>query len=451
MNRTKVLLLVVSLVSMSSLAYAWRVETHKTKTVPEWIVELQSARADRALAIRCRMGYGAEAETAIPALRSHFNDEDSEIGKLSKNAVTRIFSEAHQDTVSQLSEDAWVHSLENGSNAVLAAYALSRIATGKSLATLTVALQNKDVLVVHLSAEGIKRIIQSAEYGKDNLSGQQKRDAVTAIRRRQAGICLDALRKLARSDDSFLAGIAIDALGAFGGYHDGIVVPAVPDIAAGLQVKDRSVKFQAARALGRIGRDAATVVTELVMCASQEERRDRASDRFSGGSPNGVRRLCLQALGSIGPASRDALPLIVRALTDHDEEIRSTATSSLELIGVVPEAIPILVANLADPSPVVRHRTAVALARSGKAAPVAIPVLTKALADKDWMVRFCAAMALRDLSEHASNSLSALRECLNDENRTVRAIAQEAIVAIEKARGRNGPNEEPKATDGPAP
>jgi HEAT repeat protein len=88
-------------------------------------------------------------------------------------------------------------------------------------------------------------------------------------------------------------------------------------------------------------------------------------------------------LGLIGPAAKDAVPLLVRATTHQNDSVRNNAVCSLGLIHSAPAAsVPALIPCLRDPSPTVRATAAHSLAAFGKDAQTAVPALLGLLRDE---------------------------------------------------------------------
>ncbi len=408
---------------------------HKEKSVEEWLEDLQSANEDvRVKAMRCLACYGEEATKAVPTLRTQLASESPRIQRQSLAAIVLIEEARFKSKLSRKSEKEWLAALRSDADPVQAAYALRSVGTDASLPSLSRALGHEDPVVCYFAARAISRRIESARWGKDDLSGADKKREVLAVWRRQADICMPALIELSKSENMALAGLAVGVLGRFGfPYRSDIATPAVPPIVAVLERGDKRLKQQAAGALGKIGEAAGDAVPALVACALEGERRmagAQVSDRSSEVSANHLRRACIWALGRMGSKAKDATPLIIRALGDKDDGIRKVAVSALTQIAVDEEAVPILAENLADTDPVVCSSSAWALAEARSGFPAAVPALIEALADPDFRVRFGAAGALRDQAQHAHGALAALRQCLNDEHPHVRVIAKEALAAI---------------------
>ena len=153
-----------------------------------------------------------------------------------------------------------------------------------------------------------------------------------------------------------------------------------------------------------------------------------------------VREGGVRLLGKIGVR---ALPLIRRATTDSDKDVREAAADALVSLG--PAAVPPLVASLRDADPAVRVQSATALGRLGDQAKEATSPLLEAMSDPEPSVRRIAVFAFRATVPDPDVAVPALIKCLKeDEDNGVRAAAAgclsklgpralEAIPALEEA------------------
>lgn len=97
-------------------------------------------------------------------------------------------------------------------------------------------------------------------------------------------------------------------------------------------------------------------------------------------------------------------------------------------IGQKPElVIPVLLAALRDPDPLVRRDAAEALGGFGKQAKAYVPDLIKPLDDPDWQTRTGAIMALGTIGEQPEVVLPLLVKQLHDDNRIIRRCAGFAL------------------------
>jgi HEAT repeat protein len=140
-------------------------------------------------------------------------------------------------------------------------------------------------------------------------------------------------------------------------------------------------RHQAAQALGKLRSGAKEAVPELVLALKDED--------------DDVRRTAAWALGEIGPEARDALPDLIEAFNDKNEGVRRYAAVALGQIG--PVAILNLVETLKNKNPYVRLEAARALGHIRPAAKEAVPALTQALNDEDRYVRRYVRRALKQI------------------------------------------------------
>jgi HEAT repeat protein len=175
------------------------------------------------------------------------------------------------------------------------------------------------------------------------------------------------------------------------------------------------VRQSAAVALERIGPAAAEAVPALIQAL--------------GDADENVRAKAAVALGRIGPAAAEAVPALIQALGDADENVRAKGAVALGGIGpAAAEAVPALIAALGDANENIRESAAWALGKIGPAAAEAVPALIAALGDTDKDVRAKAIAALRWIGPAA---VPALIQALSSADENVRA---NAVRALEKRR-----------------
>jgi HEAT repeat protein len=126
--------------------------------------------------------------------------------------------------------------------------------------------------------------------------------------------------------------------------------PSVAELIEQLGNIDRLQRVHAAASLVRLGRQGSDVARPLILVLQHEK---------------GVRqKMAALVLGDLAPATREAIPALIRALGDEDEGLRRRAVVALGQFGpVAREAIPALRIALADTDEGVRSfaRTALAL------------------------------------------------------------------------------------------
>ena len=136
------------------------------------------------------------------------------------------------------------------------------------------------------------------------------------------------------------------------------------------------------------------------------------------------RKQLVEALGAVGTP---AVPLLIQALGDWDEDVCRAAAEALGAIGD-PQAIPALIQALGDDWDAVRRAAAWALGYLGDSR--AVPALIKALRDRSENVRRASAEALGAIGD--PQAIPALIQALGDGwDKDVRRAAQQAIQQIQ--------------------
>jgi HEAT repeat protein len=109
--------------------------------------------------------------------------------------------------------------------------------------------------------------------------------------------------------------------------------------------------------------------------------------------------MCPNALARIGPAAKDAVPVLIEAMKDKTpgtHEIRKSVANALEAIGPdAKEALPVLIESLNDVEGAVRHRAATAIVAIDPSNEEAVGVLIDALDEPKygWQVPSAVALA----------------------------------------------------------
>ena len=106
-------------------------------------------------------------------------------------------------------------------------------------------------------------------------------------------------------------------------------------------------------------------------------------------------------MGGIGPAAKDAVPALIKALKDKDFNVRRSAAAAVGKIGpAAKDAVPALIEALKDKDIYVRIGAALLLSRIGPAAKDAVPAL-KAMSENDPVarVRKAAVAALKSIAK----------------------------------------------------
>ena len=237
-----------------------------------------------------------------------------------------------------------------------------------------------------------------------------------------------------RRDLLLAAKLAVES--GHGQIMRGILVPRLLRVLRGRRVED-SVHKAAAAALGEIGAPAVPGLLAALRDAEEDVRREAAWVLGKIGDAAAVpgllaalhdadvdvRVAAAAALGQIGDAT--AVPGLLAALHDADVDVRWTAARALERIGDA-AAVPGRLAALGDADADVRWAAAVALGQIGDNA--AVPGLLAALGDADADVREAAAAALGEIGDAAA--VPGLLAALGDANADVREAAAAALGEI---------------------
>jgi HEAT repeat protein len=145
------------------------------------------------------------------------------------------------------------------------------------------------------------------------------------------------------------------------------------------------------------------------------------------------RRDASYRLSQMGPDAQKAVPVLIKALEDRDDQIWFNAITALARIGPgAKEAVPALIEQLEQASrgrsrERAQYRTAFAL---GSIGPAALPELQKALEHERSNVREGAARAVTWIGPDAAPLVPVLIKCLGDDDEDVRATTAEALGAV---------------------
>ena len=212
--------------------------------------------------------------------------------------------------------------------------------------------------------------------------------------------------------------------------------------------KSATVRTQAARALGRLGLNAAEVAPDLIVLLKDTDETVRCQAAASLGLVRGseeaavnaliellndpvpaVKAAAARALGALKKAAAPAVLALVSLLQDRDESVRTAAAEAIAQVGSLNEAATdSLALGLASPDNVVRAQTAQALGTIGLSAQETAPALVEALADRNDSVRAKAVQALGKIGEGAANvAVPGLVRALRDQDNWVSALAAEAL------------------------
>lgn len=149
-------------------------------------------------------------------------------------------------------------------------------------------------------------------------------------------------------------------------------------------------------------------------------------------SKKDIRWEAANALGKIGPATKEVVTSLIETLQDEDEYVRFYAACALGNIGpAATEAVPALIKLVQDESQLVRVGGDLVLKKLGPAVKEVIPALIKELKGEDMNIRWHAALALSYIGNAATEAVPALIEALQDEDENVRNMAKSALLKID--------------------
>jgi HEAT repeat protein len=251
----------------------------------------------------------------------------------------------------------------------------------------------------------------------------------------------DILKALTDQYDTSLRVNAAIALGLIG-FDAKYLESGVNALARRLTLAESQdiVRFQSARALGRIGPDAKPAIPYLVNSVKDNKSSEiRGSAAFALGSAGWDRN---------GPDAR-AIHALLHALNDVSHDVRMEALFSLIVLGPPEKLIDKtaerqrLESLAQDKSKVVQIWSRVAVMRLDKVSPHYLQPITKLLKDPDVRVRVHAARAFAIMGKDAKSAVRDLIDALNDKDPDVlvwvcialgemRDAAQEALPKLEE-------------------
>ncbi len=186
-----------------------------------------------------------------------------------------------------------------------------------------------------------------------------------------------------------------------------------------LKSSDESVRVDAADMLGNYGDKGEVATSALAEALSDSSAK--------------VRGHAARALGKIGPKAADAMAALKTATGDKDGVVRVQAAAAMMRIDpeTTRQAMPVLIKAMKDPLPIVRSEATGALALVGDRVPGVVGKLIDALADSSEDVRIQAAVALGKMGPKAKSALPALGR-LRGAGGELGAAVTDAIRSIRK-------------------
>ncbi len=411
----------------------------------------------RSLAAGALECMGSDAEAAVPSLVEALRDEEQRVRLAAIDALGKI-GPAAESAIPVLRRIV----LDNAAGAWTAIDALGRIGT-PAAPTPTELLSHKDADVRRFAAQEFARIGPDAKAAVPVLAKLLKDDDVDV--RLEAAVALYAID--GRIDES--TPVLVEGLKVSPRYVSGAVIRIGPPAKAVLpaliklvrETDDEQVRVRAVMALGYIGPEAKDAVPLLLELAGPMEGVTWFPSIHALGligrpavpalvetltdpeSPS--REHAADALGEMGPVAKDAIPSLLQAFDDDDEEVRNAVRNAIRdiafsEIGRTPPLATLLSMARRDE----RVRDIFAKKASAKGIDVddgieaaivesysaAIPWAVETLsgADGEWRKR--AAVTLRMTGPHAKAASAALLSHLEDEDVFVRINSAAALWAI---------------------
>ncbi|MDB6065623.1 MAG: repeat protein [Pedosphaera sp.] len=141
----------------------------------------------------------------------------------------------------------------------------------------------------------------------------------------------------------------------------------------------------------------------------------------------------LHGFHALGTNGKDAVPELIRMYEqDSSPESRFSVTFALGCIGpAAGQAVPMLVRSLGDSKPNPRSTTARTLGQIHSHPEIALPALVKCLNDYDFLVRLAAAEAIGAFGSDAKEAVPDLLKLLADSNAKVQNAAKESLKKID--------------------
>ena len=218
-----------------------------------------------------------------------------------------------------------------------------------------------------------------------------------------------------RADRTLLRGYAIDAIALVGPSASAAIPPLIDLTRRG----NEDLRRKAAAALGAVGRGSRDAVTPLAELLTMDD------------SP-AVRDAAAIALGKVG---EEAVPALIRLLTDDDVGVRYRAASALGLVDSPAKAVIADLDNaLDDDDGRVRIAAAESLWKLTAKPDAVVPALIEELKNPDRRIRIKSYRLFQELGPKAASAVGPLEKLLKDERGYVRLAASKALRSIRASR-----------------
>lgn len=307
-----------------------------------------------AIPVWARLGNSTEIQTRLALAELHDSDRDVRVSAMS-TLVARGDPARTVAALTEMLSDRDDHVRQT------AVWNLSRMGSAARAAvpTLVAMLTNNSLHEIH-RLEVVGTLLKIAPGDPATL------EAIVDF-------CIKAAKHASRSD---VRSGAIGSLGAVGSVNDKVV----PALIEALQHNDSFTRETATEAVGRIGPRASAAVPALI------PELQRNSYRAS------------EALVRIGAESVPALVEFIRAQTQPYASGLGLAIETVGKIGpAAKDAVPVLVTKLDSENSQVSYRAAVALGNMGPAANAAVPALRSKLNSESSLLKSGVETALKNI------------------------------------------------------
>lgn len=324
-----------------------------------------------------------------------------------------------------------LQSAEDPQERSVAARSLGRIATAENadrqaaVRALRTGLADSDVRVRRHSVESLGQLGPIAAAASSDLVSLLSDDTVRETTLRslvQVGPAAapDLVAALKDDDVRLEAASAlkqIDPSAAREAGVGGVTAKDLPALRIALHSESRSTELRvaAARQLGDLGVDAAPILIDVFSTKDEVVAR-QAVAAFQHVGPAAIARLkreaeadsavvrarSLDAIGAIGPPARDAVPILVAALADSDRIVQHRAVAAIDALGEsAAPAVPDLIGVMQNPRILEQTRQ------------LALKVLVRETTDS-----------------HRGSVIQALEESTKDGNFGISSLARESLKTL---------------------
>jgi HEAT repeat protein len=194
----------------------------------------------------------------------------------------------------------------------------------------------------------------------------------------------------------------------------------------------------AATAIRRMGTNALPFLVQMVRAKDSPFKRfvtvvarNQSLIRVHLRTDKEIHNMAVVGFYVLGPIGRDAVPVLVELLNDHDPDVRLSAAGCLGNIGPdATVAVPALLSFLNDTNRIVRFAITVDLGRIHMDAELVVPILITNLTKSNAILP-TTINVLGKFGQQAKPASLALLQFLNDENEYVRVEATNALLQID--------------------